>query len=131
MTDPISDMLSRIRNALIAGHPSVRIPDSKIKSEILRVLKDEGYIREVKEVQENKFKYLDVELKYHGSKKESVVKKLTRVSKPSRRVYVGSTQIPRVSGGLGTSIISTSKGIMAGRAAREQKLGGEFICTVM
>ncbi|NIP38510.1 MAG: 30S ribosomal protein S8 [Candidatus Dadabacteria bacterium] len=131
MTDPISDMLSRIRNAIIARHKSVRIPSSNIKSEILRVLKEEGYIKDIKTAEENKFKYLDVELKYHGSKKKSVVKKLTRVSKPSRRVYVGSTDIPRVRGGLGTSIISTSKGIMAGRTAREQKLGGEFICTVM
>ncbi|NIT14770.1 MAG: 30S ribosomal protein S8, partial [Candidatus Dadabacteria bacterium] len=128
MTDPISDMLSRIRNAIIAGHSNVIIPDSKIKSEILRVLKEEGYIKDCKTIQENNRKVIDVQLKYHGPRKESVVKKLTRVSKPSRRVYVKSGEIPRVRGGLGTSIISTSKGIMAGRNARKQGLGGEFIC---
>ncbi len=131
MTDPISDMLSRIRNAIIAGHSNVIIPDSKIKSEILRVLKEEGYIKDCKTIQENNRKVIDVQLKYHGPRKESVVKKLTRVSKPSRRVYVKSGEIPRVRGGLGTSIISTSKGIMAGRNARKQGLGGEFICTIM
>jgi len=131
MTDPISDMLTRIRNAIIASHSSVRIPSSKIKVEVLRVLKEEGYIKGCKAGEENNFKVIDVDLKYHGSKKESVVKKLKRVSKPSRRVYVKSGDIPRVRGGLGISIISTSKGIMAGRNAREQGLGGEFICTVM
>lgn len=131
MTDPISDMLTRIRNAIIARHSSVRIPSSKIKVEVLRVLKEEGYIKGCKAGEENNFKVIDVDLKYHGSKKESVVKKLKRVSKPSRRVYVKSGDIPRVRGGLGISIISTSKGIMAGRNAREQGLGGEFICTVM
>lgn len=131
MTDPISDMLSRIRNALIAKHSSVRIPNSRIKDAILKVLKEEGYIKEYKVTEDNKFKYLDVELKYHGSKKESVIKKLTRVSKPSRRVYVQSKEIPRVKGGLGTSIISTSRGIVSGRYAREQGLGGEFLCTIM
>jgi small subunit ribosomal protein S8 len=131
MTDPISDMLTRIRNAIIARHSSVRIPNSKIKSEILRVLKDEGYIKDCRTIEQNNKKVIDVELKYHGAKKESVVKNLIRVSKPSRRVYVKSGDIPRVRGGLGTSIISTSRGIMAGRNAREQGLGGEFICTVM
>lgn len=131
MTDPISDMLTRIRNALIAKHSSVRVPNSRIKDAILKVLKEEGYIKEYKVAQDNKFKYLDVELKYHGSKKESVIKKLTRVSKPSRRVYVQSKEIPRVKGGLGTSIISTSRGIVSGRYAREQGLGGEFLCTIM
>ena len=131
MTDPISDMLTRIRNAIIASHSSVRIPSSKIKVEVLRVLKEEGYIKGCKAGEENNFKVIDVDLKYYGSKKESVVKKLKRVSKPSRRVYVKSGDIPRVRGGLGISIISTSKGIMAGRNAREQGLGGEFICTVM
>ncbi len=131
MTDPISDMLTRIRNAIIARHSSVRIPSSKIKVEVLRVLKEEGYIKGCKAGEENNFKVIDVDLKYYGAKKESVVKKLKRVSKPSRRVYVKSGDIPRVRGGLGISIISTSKGIMAGRNAREQGLGGEFICTVM
>ena len=131
MTDPISDMLTRIRNAIIARHSSVRIPNSKIKIDILRVLKEEGYIKDCKTAEENSFKVIDVDLKYHGARKESVVKNLTRVSKPSRRVYVKSGDIPRVKGGLGTSIISTSKGIMAGKNAREQGLGGEFICTIM
>jgi len=131
MTDPISDMLTRIRNAIIARHSNVKIPNSKIKVKILTVLKDEGYIRDYKAREENNIKMIDVELKYHGAKKESVVKKLKRVSKPSRRVYVKSGDIPRVRGGLGTSIISTSRGIMSGKNAREQGLGGEFICTIM
>ncbi|TDJ07128.1 MAG: 30S ribosomal protein S8 [Deltaproteobacteria bacterium] len=131
MTDPIADMLTRIRNAIIARHSSVRIPNSQIKVEVLRVLKEEGYIKNCKASEENNFKVIDVDLKYYGAKKESVVKKLKRVSKPGRRVYVKSVDIPRVRGGLGISIISTSRGIMSGKNAREQGLGGEFICTVM
>lgn len=131
MTDPIADMLTRIRNAIIARHSSVRIPNSQIKVEILRVLKEEGYIKECKGSEKNKFKVIDVDLKYYGAKKESVVKNLKRVSKPGRRVYIKSGDIPRVRGGLGISIISTSRGIMSGKNAREQGLGGEFICTVM
>lgn len=131
MTDPIADMLTRIRNAIIARHSSVRIPNSQIKVEVLRVLKDEGYIKDCKGSEKNNFKVIDVDLKYYGAKKESVVKKLKRVSKPGRRVYVKSVDIPRVRGGLGISIISTSRGIMSGKNAREQGLGGEFICTVM
>ncbi|MCH6575190.1 MAG: 30S ribosomal protein S8 [Bacteroidetes bacterium] len=131
MTDPIADMLTRIRNAIIARHSSVRIPNSQIKVEVLRVLKEEGYIKDCKGSEENNFKVIDVDLKYYGAKKESVVKKLKRVSKPGGRVYIKSGDIPRVRGGLGISIISTSRGIMSGKNAREQGLGGEFICTVM
>lgn len=131
MTDPVSDMLTRIRNAIIAKHSEVIIPKSKIKVEIARVLKEEGYIKDYK-VNEDSYKStLSVDLKYHGSKKDSVIKVIERISKPSRRIYVKNDDIPRVRGGLGISILSTSRGIMTGNNARSQRLGGEFICKVM
>jgi len=131
MTDPLSDMLSRIRNAIIAKHSDVLIPKSKIKVEIARVLKEEGYIKDYK-INEDSFRStILIELKYYGGKKDAVIKVIERVSKPSRRVYVKKDEIPRVRGGLGISVISTSKGIMTGNNARNQKLGGEFICKVM
>jgi small subunit ribosomal protein S8 len=131
MTDPVSDMLTRIRNALIVKHSIALVPKSKIKIEILKVLKEEGYIKEFKIIEDGIKSRIEVSLKYHGSNKESVVRELNRVSKPSRRVYIKNNEIPRIRGGLGISIISTSKGIMTGSNARNQKLGGEFICTVM
>jgi small subunit ribosomal protein S8 len=131
MTDPVSDMLARIRNAIIAKHTNVLIPKSKIKVEIARVLKEEGYIKDYK-INDDSFRStINIELKYYGAKKESVIKVLNRVSKPSRRVYVKNDEIPRVRGGLGISVISTSRGIMTGNNARNQKLGGEIICKVM
>lgn len=131
MTDPVSDMLTRIRNALIVKHSIALVPKSKIKIEILKVLKEEGYIKEFKIIEDGIKSRIEVSLKYHGSNIESVVRELNRVSKPSRRVYIKNNEIPRIRGGLGISIISTSKGIMTGSNARNQKLGGEFICTVM
>jgi small subunit ribosomal protein S8 len=131
MTDPVSDMLARIRNAIIAKHTNVLIPKSKIKVEIARVLKEEGYIKDYK-INDDSFRStINIELKYYGAKKESVIKVLNRVSKPSRRVYVKNDEIPRVRGGLGISVISTSRGIMTGNNARNQNLGGEIICKVM
>lgn len=131
MTDPVSDMLSRIRNAIIAKHSEVLVPKSKIKVEIARVLKEEGYIKDYKINEDSLRSTILIELKYYGGKKDSVIKVLERVSKPSRRVYVKKDEIPRVRGGLGISVISTSRGIMTGNNARNQKLGGEFICKVM
>ncbi len=130
MTDPIADMLSRIRNAIIAGHDRVKIPHSVVKSHIVRVLKEEGYIDKVEVSKEdNVKKFLILKLKY-TEKGESAINEIKRVSKLSRRVYAGRHDIPRVKAGMGISILSTSKGIVTGVAARKQGIGGEVICTV-
>src|ERR1700757_2323049 len=113
MTDPIADMLTRIRNALINRYGSVEIPASKAKIEIARVLKEEGYISDYSVLEDRIKKMIKVELKY-TPERESIITKIRRVSKPSCRVYVSKNEIPRVNGGLGTSILSTSKGIMTG-----------------
>ncbi|MGB7291521.1 MAG: 30S ribosomal protein S8 [Thermodesulfobacteriota bacterium] len=130
MTDPISDMLTRIRNALIAKHKTVNIPSSRIKVEIANVLKEEGYIQDFRIVQEGKMKIINIALKYTESE-ETVIKEIHRVSKPGRRIYVKHTEIPRIKGGLGTSILSTSKGIMTGSRARSLRVGGELMCTIL
>lgn len=130
MTDPIADMLSRIRNAIIADHNEVKIPYSVIKSRIVGVLKEEGYIDEVKVSQDDKVKKsLILKLKYTESG-QSAINEIKRVSRLSRRVYVGRHDIPRVKAGMGISILSTSKGIITGTAARKLGVGGEIICTV-
>lgn len=130
MTDPISDMLTRIRNALIAKHKTVNIPSSRIKVEIANVLKEEGYIQDFRIVQEGKMKIINIALKYTESE-ATVIKEIHRVSKPGRRIYVKHTEIPRIKGGLGTSILSTSKGIMTGSRARSLRVGGELMCTIL
>lgn len=130
MTDPISDMLTRIRNALIAKHKTVSIPSSRIKIEIANVLKVEGYIQDYRIIEEGKTKVIYIVLKYTESD-ETVIKEMHRVSKPGRRIYVKHTEIPRVKGGLGTSILSTSKGIMTGATARSLRVGGELMCTIL
>ncbi|MBI4228339.1 MAG: 30S ribosomal protein S8 [Deltaproteobacteria bacterium] len=130
MTDPISDMLTRIRNALIAKHKKVDIPSSRIKIEIADVLKEEGYIKDYNVVEEGYKKIIKMELKYTAAE-ETVIKEIRRVSRPGRRIYVKSTEIPRIKGGLGTSIVSTSKGIMTGSKARSLRVGGELMCTVL
>ena len=127
MTDPISDMLTRIRNAHRALLPSIELPHSKLKESIAGILKKEGYIAEVS-VDGQTIKKLKLKLKYQG--KKGVIEGLLRVSSPGLRRYVGSTEIPRVRGGLGTSIISTSQGVMSGRQARQNKLGGELLCYI-
>ena len=129
MTDPIADMLTRIRNALINRYGSVEIPASKAKIEIARVLKEEGYISDYSVLEDRIKKMIKVELKY-TPERESIITKIRRVSKPSCRVYVSKNEIPRVNGGLGTSILSTSKGIMTGVQARRSGIGGELICTI-
>ncbi len=130
MTDPIADMLTRIRNAIIAGHKSTVLPSSKIKVELARILKEQGYMADYKLEDKSGRKVINVTLAYTPAR-ESVIKEIRRVSKPSRRVYVNKGEIPRVRGGLGICIISTSKGIMTGAQARRQGLGGELICSIL
>jgi small subunit ribosomal protein S8 len=129
MTDPISDMLTRIRNAGCALLPAVEVPHSKLKESIANVLQKEGYVSAV-EVQtaEKARKNIKLQLKYQG--KKTIVEGLRRISMPGRRVYVGATEIPRVRGGLGVAIVSTSEGVMSGVEARKKNLGGELLCFV-
>lgn len=127
MTDPISDMLTRIRNAHRALLPNVELPHSKVKESIAGILKKEGYISEVS-VDGKEVKKLKLKLKYQG--KKGVIEGLLRVSSPGLRRYVGATEIPRVRGGLGTAIVSTSQGVMSGTQARKNNLGGELLCYV-
>ena len=129
MTDPVADMLTRIRNAAKARFNSVDIPGSKMKIDIARILKDEGYIRNYKFIKDGKQGILRIYLKY-GAEQESVIYGLSRVSRPSRRVYVRSKEIKPVYSGLGTAILSTSKGVMTDRQARKENLGGEIICNL-
>ena len=130
MTDPIADMLSRIRNAIRAGHKTTRIPSSGFKVELARILKEQGYVSDWKIIEDSGRKTISVDLAY-TSNKESVIKEIKRISKPSRRVYVSKTEIPRVKGGLGICVLSTSKGIMTGSEARSQGIGGELICSIL
>src|ERR1051325_9463636 len=127
MTDPISDMLARIRNAQRALAPTVEMPHSKIKESIAGILKKEGYVADVA-VEGKPFKTIKLKLKYQGRK--SVIEGLQRVSRPGLRRYVGAPEIPRVRGGLGVSVISTPEGVMTGTQARKKNLGGELLCFV-
>ena len=130
MTDPIADMLTRIRNAFMAGHDYVEIPGSVIKGEIARVLVEEGYVESYKITEDGVKKTITIKLKY-GPDGEGAIEEIKRISRPSRRVYVGKDDIPRVRGGMGISILSTSSGIMTGVAARNKRVGGEILCTVI
>lgn len=127
MTDPISDMLTRIRNAGHALLPTVQIPHSRVKESIAKVLKQEGYVADVS-VEGNPRKTIKLRLKYQG--KKPVIEGLRRVSRPGLRNYVGATAIPRVLGGLGVAVVSTSEGVMSGNQARQKNIGGEVICYV-
>ena len=129
LTDPVADMLARIRNAASARHQKVDIPASKLKVEIARILKEEGYIANYKPTEEEGHKVIRVYLKY-GSNNEAAISNLARVSRPGCRVYVRRTEIPRVLGGLGINILTTPKGVMTGRQARKEGLGGEVLCEV-
>jgi small subunit ribosomal protein S8 len=129
LTDPISDMLARIRNANKALHETTTLPASKLKVEIARLLKDEGYIRNFRIEPGDSFDTLVIELKY-GRNRERVITDLRRVSKPGRRVYADKNHLPRVLGGLGTTIVSTSSGVVTGRRAEELGVGGEVICYI-
>ena len=129
MTDPIADMLTRIRNANQMKHLTVLVPASKIKLEILNVIKNEGYIEDVEFVEYGKQGEIKVTLKY-TEKKERVIKGITRISKPGLRVYAKSTEMPKVLNGLGVAVVSTSNGVMTDREARQQHLGGEVIAYI-
>jgi len=134
MTDPIADMLTRVRNAVMVGHTLVAMPSSKLKSSIAEILKEEGFIEgyEIVEGENPAFKVLRIQLKYMGDRRERrpVISGLERVSKPGRRVYAKRTEIPWVLSGLGVAVLSTSKGVMSGRRARQMGVGGEILCKV-
>lgn len=127
MTDPISDMLTRIRNANRALLPAVEVPHSKMKESIAQILKREGFVADVN-VEGDKIKKLKLKLKFEG--KRGVIEGLRRVSKPGMRRYTAATEVPRVLGGLGISILSTSQGVMTGNEARKKNVGGELLCYV-
>jgi small subunit ribosomal protein S8 len=129
LTDPIADMLTRIRNANRAMHDTAEMPTSRMKEEIARLLKQEGYIKDYRVVEGTPFSTLVIELKF-GKNRERVLSDLKRVSKPGRRVYARKDRLPRVLGGLGTSILSTSTGVITGRQAAERGVGGEVIAFV-
>jgi small subunit ribosomal protein S8 len=129
MTDPVADFLTRVRNAIRAKQQKVDVPASKLKTEMARILKEEGYISNFKATEENGQKLLRVYLKYSNSN-EAAISNLERISKPGCRVYVGRTEIPRVLGGLGINILTTPRGVMTGRDARKQGVGGEILCQV-
>jgi small subunit ribosomal protein S8 len=132
VSDPIADMLTRIRNAIIAKHLSVTIPHSMIKEEVARILVSEGYVEGFQVVEEGLFRAITIQLKYAGVRRERrpVITGLKRVSKPGRRIYSRYSEIPWVLSGLGIAILSTPKGVMTGEDARRQKVGGEILCYV-
>jgi len=134
VNDPIADMLTRVRNAVLAGHAQVAMPNSKIKAEIARILKDEGFIEtfEVVDGEQALQKVLRLKIKYVGERRERrpVISGLERVSKPGRRIYTKKTDIPWVLSGIGVAILSTPKGVMTGARARQLGVGGEILCKV-
>ena len=129
LTDPVADFLTRIRNAQNSRHQKLDVPASKLKAEIARILKEEGYIANVKPVDEEGRQLLRVYLKY-GASNEAVIRDLKRVSKPGCRVYIGKDEIRRVQGGLGIAIMTTPRGVLTGRQARREGVGGEVLCEV-
>lgn len=129
MTDPIADMLTRIRNGNDARHNTVDIPASNIKKELAQILLDEGYIKGFDVIEDNKQGIIRIEFKY-GNNNEKVISGIKRISKPGLKVYVKKDEVPRVLGGLGIAIISSSKGIMTDKTARQEEVGGEVICYV-
>lgn len=129
MSDPIADLLTRIRNAVQAGHPTIEVPGSNLKTEICRVLKEEGYIKDYVFEENDKAGVIKLSLKYLPDN-SPVVQGLKRISKPSLRVYTGSKEVQNVRSGLGISILSTSQGVMTGKHARQAKVGGEVLCEV-
>lgn len=129
VTDPIADMLTRLRNAITAKHETVLVPVSKEKEAIAKILLDEGYIKSFETVEEKKVKYLKVEIKYDNNG-NSVIYGLKRISKPGLRIYAGVEKLPEVIGGMGIAILSTNKGIITDKKARELKVGGEVLAYV-
>ncbi|MBQ6517014.1 30S ribosomal protein S8 [bacterium] len=128
-TDPIADMLTRIRNANMVSHPTVTVPASKLKIALAELLKSEGYIENYEVKSDEKFKYIEITLKYDAQNKP-VISNLRRVSKPGLRTYCKSKNIPQVFGGMGIAILSTSKGLLTDRKAKKENLGGEILCYV-
>jgi small subunit ribosomal protein S8 len=129
MTDPIADMLTRIRNANVVRHETVDIPASNIKRAIANILLEEGFVKNIEELVDGSVPILRLTMKY-GQNKERVITGLKRISKPGLRVYVGKEDIPKVLGGLGVAVVSTSKGIMTDKIARKEGLGGEVLCYI-
>jgi small subunit ribosomal protein S8 len=129
LTDPIADMLTRIRNANRARHERTEMPTSRLKEEIARILKEEGYISDFRVQKGESFDTLVIELKF-GRNRERIITDLKRVSKPGRRVYAGRDRLPKVLGGMGTAILSTSQGLVTSKTAAERGVGGEVICHV-
>ncbi len=130
MTDPIADMLTRIRNANTAKHDTVDVPASKMKEAIANILLEEGYVKAVELVEDGKFKTIHITLKYGKDKNEKVITGIKRISTPGLRVYAGKDELPKVLGGLGTAIISTNKGVLTDKQAREAQVGGEVLAFV-
>jgi small subunit ribosomal protein S8 len=129
LTDPVADFLTRIRNAIRARQQKMDVPSSKLKAEIARILKEEGYIANYKATEEEGRQILRVYLKY-GANNEAAIRDLTRISRPGCRVYVGRDEIKRVQGGLGICILTTPRGVMTGKQARRERVGGEILCEV-
>ena len=129
MTDPIADMLTRIRNALVVKHASIDVPASNIKMAIADILKEEGFIKGYTRIEDGKQGVLKIDLKY-GQNGENVITGLKRISKPGLRVYAKKDQVPKVLGGLGIAILSTSKGVITDKKAREEGVGGEVLCFI-
>mgnify|MGYP002725611511 CR=1 FL=1 len=130
LSDPIADLLTRIRNGFRAGHDAVEIPLSKVKKNIVEILKQEGFINDFMVLDDRKQGLIRVELKYFEDHRKSVITGIERVSKPGNRVYVDATSVPRILGGLGIAIVSTSQGLLTDREARKRKTGGEVLCRV-
>jgi small subunit ribosomal protein S8 len=132
MSDPIADMMTRIRNALMIKRTTVEIPASKLKVEIARILKEEGFIEDYALVEQEPFNVINIQLKYYGSRRERtpVITHIERVSKPGRRVYRKRTDMPRVRSGIGIAIVTTPKGVMTAQQARREHVGGEVLCYV-
>ena len=129
MTDPVADLLTRIRNSLMARHNAATVPYSRVKAEIVKILNEEGYISGFKVDEQKPFSMLNIELKY-DSNRQPAIRTIKRISKPGRRVYSGKDEIPQVLAGLGINILSTSRGMLTGKRAREQGVGGEILCEI-
>lgn len=129
MTDPIADLLTRIRNANQKAFEKLEVPHSKFKEQIVRILKDEGYLKDYRILRDQGRSVLKISMKY-GDREKRVITRLERVSRPSRRIYVGCDEIPRVQGGIGVAILSTPRGVMTDRQARAAGVGGEVVCYV-
>ena len=129
ITDPIADFLTSLRNGLRARHKTIEVPSSKLKLQMATILRDEGYIAGFKLMEDGPRKRIEVRLKY-GSNNEPIISNIQRVSRPGRRVYVGSRSVPRVLGGMGINILTTPKGLMTGRAAKHENVGGEILCEI-